>query len=129
MAKKVLVIEDSRNIVAVVKIALEACGYEVKVAQDGVAAMEEVFASRPDLILLDLVIPKMDGFMVLEGLKKEEKTRNIPVIVISAKAAEEDIKRARELGASEYMVKPFNPEELRGTVAKVLGQRPLFGGD
>lgn len=120
MGKKVLVVEDSKNIITVVKMALEASGCEVRVAEDGLAAMEEVFSFEPDIILLDLLVPKLDGFMILESLKKEEKTRAIPVVVISAKASEEDIKRAKELGAKEYLVKPFTPKELTGAVARIL---------
>jgi CheY-like chemotaxis protein len=122
MSKKVLVVEDIKNIIMVIRMALEARGYQVMVAQDGVTAMQEVFSFKPDLILLDLVIPKLDGFMVLEGLKKDEKTKDIPVVVVSAKAAEEDIKRAKELGADEYLVKPFTPEELAEVVGRVAGQ-------
>jgi DNA-binding response OmpR family regulator len=120
MGKKVLVVEDSKNIITVVKMALEASGCDVRVAEDGLAAMEEVFSFEPDIILLDLLVPKLDGFIVLESLKKEEKTRAIPVVVISAKASEEDIKRAKELGAEEYLVKPFTPKELTGAVARIL---------
>lgn len=120
MAKKLLVVEDNRNILLGMRMALEARGYEVVVAQDGVSALEMAFDLKPDLVLLDLVLPKLDGFAVLEGLKKDHATRDIPVIVISAKAAEEDIRRARTLGASEYLVKPFDPAELAGTVAGIL---------
>jgi DNA-binding response OmpR family regulator len=122
MSKKVLVVEDNKNILLGIRMALEARGYEVKIVQDGVAAMEEAFDYGPDLILLDLVIPKLDGFLVLEGLKKEEKTRGIPVVIISARAAETDIRKARELGADDYVVKPFSPESLASTIGKFIKQ-------
>ena len=121
MGKKILVVEDSRNFVKGLKMALEAKGYRVNVAGDGVQAMERVFSFKPDLVLLDLLVPKLDGFVVLESLKREDRTRSIPVVVISAKADEEDIKKARKLGAADYLVKPFTPRELAGALEKVLG--------
>ena len=120
MRKKVLLVEDNKNIVMTMRMALEGRGYEVVVATDGVGAVEEALSCAPDAILLDLVIPKLDGFDVLRELRREPKTRDIPVIVISAKAAEDDIREARKLGAKEYIVKPFNPEELVGAIARVL---------
>jgi len=120
MAKKILLVEDDKNTIAVVKMALEAQYYEVAVAEDGVAAMERAFDFEPDLILLDLLVPKLDGWMVLEGLKKADKTYDIPVIVMSAKAGEEDIDKAERLGAEEYLVKPFTPESLLRMVAGFL---------
>jgi DNA-binding response OmpR family regulator len=120
MGKKVLLVEDDRNTIAVVKMALEAHHYEVGVAEDGVAAIDQAFEFGPDVILLDLLVPKLDGCMVLEGLKKAHRTCDIPVIVISGRTGEEDIRRAKELGAEEYLIKPFTPEELLGTVARFV---------
>ena len=120
MGRKVLLVEDDKNTITVIKMALQAHLYEVTVAEDGVAAMEQAFNLEPDMILLDLLVPKLDGSMVLEGLKKADKTCNIPVVVIGAKAGDEDIRKARDLGAEEYLVKPFTPEELLGTVARFL---------
>lgn len=124
MNKRLLIVEDNKNIIMQIRMALEARGFSVEVATDGVTAMEMAFNRKPDLILLDLVIPKLDGFLVLEGLKKDAQTQQIPVIVISAKAAEEDIRRARKLGASEYLVKPFEPKEIADAINRILDATP-----
>jgi DNA-binding response OmpR family regulator len=120
MVKKILIVEDNRHIAMEMRLALEARGFAVELTTDGVSAMEMAFNLKPDLILLDLVIPKLDGFLVLEGLKKDPATRSIPVIVISVKAAEEDIQHARALGASDYLVKPFEPKVLAEAVKRTL---------
>lgn len=121
--KKVLIVEDEPNILLAVKMCMEQAGYEVITAQDGITAVQEAIDNHPDLILLDIVIPKMNGYLVCEALKQEESTRNIPVVVISARAQEEDIVRAKSIGAVDYIVKPFSPEELRSKVQKVIGMK------
>ncbi len=112
MPRKVLLAEDEKNVILGVRTCLDAVGYEVEIVEDGVAALEAIKREHPDLILLDLLMPKMDGFEVLKVLKEDEKTASIPVIVLTAKAEEEDRLRVMELGADEYMTKPFKPQEL-----------------
>ncbi|RJP71398.1 MAG: response regulator [Candidatus Abyssobacteria bacterium SURF_17] len=120
MRKKILLVEDNRNIIMTTRMALEAREYELTVAIDGCEAIAKALSCEPDAILLDLVSPNLDGLDVLRELQKQQKMRGIPVIIISAKAAEEDIREARRLGAREYIVKPFGPEELVGAIARVL---------
>lgn len=112
MNYKILLVEDEKNIILGVRTCLDAVGYHVAVVEDGEAALEFVSQEKPDLILLDLLLPKMDGFEVLETLKGNEDTRDIPIIVLTAKAGEEDRQRSLELGADAYMTKPFRPQEL-----------------
>ena len=102
---KILVAEDDKFLANAYRIKLVREGYDVKICYDG----EEVFRSlenyTPDLIILDLIMPRMDGFLVLEYLKKTEKWENIPVIVVSNLGQSEDIVRATKLGAEDYMIK------------------------
>lgn len=112
MGKRILLVEDEKNIVLGVRTCLDAVGYEVEIAENGELAMEAVRRSHPDLILLDLMLPKFNGFEVLESLKNNPGTSEIPIIVLTAKAGEEDRQKAMELGADAYMTKPFRPQEL-----------------
>ncbi|HHW73707.1 MAG TPA: response regulator [Firmicutes bacterium] len=112
MGKRILLVEDEKNIILGVRTCLDAVGYEVEIAENGELAMEALQRSHPDLILLDLMLPKVNGFEVLESLKSDPETETIPVVVLTAKAEEEDRQRAMGLGADAYMTKPFKPQEL-----------------
>jgi len=118
--KKILLVEDEKNIVLGVSICLRSAGLEVSVAEDGADALKKLETDKPDLVLLDLVMPKLNGLEALQAMKANEATRDIPVIVLSARAQEEDIQRATELGAADYMAKPFRPEELLTVIRRVL---------
>jgi CheY-like chemotaxis protein len=95
-----------------VRTCLDAVGYQVEIVEDGEEALNAVRREHPDLILLDLLMPKIDGFEVLKVLKGDEATKQIPIIVLTAKAEEEDRQRAMDLGANDYMTKPFKPQDL-----------------
>ena len=112
MGKKVLLVEDEKNIILGVRTCLDAVGYQVEIAEDGEEALKAVRREHPDLILLDLLLPKVDGFEVLKVLKGDAATSSIPIIVLTAKAEEEDRQRALDLGADSYMTKPFKPQKL-----------------
>ncbi len=101
----ILVVEDELFLARTLKDNLEAAGYRVSVALDGEEAIEQVKQEKPDLILLDLVLPKRDGFAVLEQMLKNPEWKMIPIIVLSNLGGEDDIERAKELGAQEYFIK------------------------
>ena len=112
MGKRVLLAEDEKNVILGVRTCLDAVGYQVEIVEDGEQALNAVRREHPDLILLDLLMPKIDGFEVLKVLKGDEATKQIPIIVLTAKAEEEDRQRAMDLGANDYMTKPFKPQDL-----------------
>jgi DNA-binding response OmpR family regulator len=120
-AEKIIVVDDDRNIQVVLKYRLEREGYQVLLAGDGVDALEKVKAEKPDLIILDLALPKMDGFTVLERMKGDAGASAVPVIVLTAYGASSNQARSLELGAVDFVPKPFSPRELVAAVWKVLG--------
>jgi DNA-binding response OmpR family regulator len=119
-APLVLLVDDERSIRTICRVNLEGDGLAVNEAEDGAEALEEVKRERPSLVLLDVMMPGVDGWNVAEELALDDETREIPVVFLSARAAHEDRLRAQELGAVGYVVKPFDPIELAGTVRGVL---------
>ncbi len=121
MAKeKILVVEDEKNILELVKYNLEQEGYRVTTAMRGDQALEQVRKDKPDLMILDLMLPGMDGIEVCKTLKQNYKTAGIPVIMLTAKSEETDKIVGLELGADDYVTKPFSPRELVARVKSVL---------
>lgn len=118
--KKILAVDDEKAIVRLVQVNLEREGYEVVTAYDGREALEKVESERPDLIVLDVMMPYMDGFEVLQNLKKNPETRDIPVIMLTAKAQDADVFRGWQSGVDCYLTKPFNPMELKAFVKRVF---------
>lgn len=118
--QKILLVEDEKNIILGVKTCLEVANYNVLVVEDGEKAIETAVEEKPDLILLDLMLPKMDGFTVCRELKSKEETKNIPIVVLTAKVEEESRRQAMEAGADSYMTKPFRPEELWQEIKKFI---------
>ena len=121
MAKKILVVDDEPNLVMVVSSRLKSAGFEVISAGDGQAGLEMAKKEKPDLIILDLMLPKLDGFKVCGLLKNDTRYSKIPVILFSAKAQEADMNLSKEIGADAYIVKPFKPEVLLGKITELLG--------
>lgn len=117
---KILVVDDAKNILLVLRMSLEKSGYEVITAMDGLSALEKAQEMDPDLILLDILIPKMNGFLVFEALKDDPTTAETPVVFISAKAEDEDLEKARKLGAADFLIKPIKQEQLLKTVEKYI---------
>jgi len=116
-AKTVLVVEDKASLTQMLQFLFLSKGLSVQIAYNGQEALEKVTSIVPSLILLDIMMPQMDGFEVLEKLKKDPATSNIPVIMLTARKSREDMQRARDLGAVEYITKPFKAVEV---VDKVL---------
>jgi CheY-like chemotaxis protein len=118
--KKILVIDDMPNIVTMLKARLEASGYDVVTALNAQQGLACASAEKPDLILLDIVMPAGGGYSVFTRLKLSSKTRSIPVIFLTAKDKPEDVARAYKLGVQYYIKKPYKPEMLLETVRKAL---------
>ncbi len=123
ISKRVIYIEDEQEMIDLVRLILSRKGYEVKGANGGREGLEMVGEELPDLVLLDLMMPDMDGWDVSQQLKADESTRGIPVIVITAKAQSIDKVLGLHIAKVEdYISKPFSPQELIDSVEKVLAQ-------
>jgi len=123
MAKgKILVVDDEVYIVHILDFSLGMEGYEVITALDGEQGLEKAREEQPDLIVLDIMMPKLDGYETCRMLKSDERTRNIPVILLSAKGRNIDQKVGFEVGADDYIVKPFSPRKLVERINSILGQ-------
>jgi DNA-binding response OmpR family regulator len=119
----VLVVDDDPDVCDLVTYKLEQSGFEVRRASDGDEAMREVAKRVPDLVLLDIMMPGISGLEVLERWRSDHATASIPVVLLTAKAQENDVERGFELGADDYVVKPFSPRELVRRVTAVLSRR------
>jgi len=120
--KKILIAEDSPNIAAMVGLCLEDEGYAVISQEDGINALRSIYDDKPDLVLLDLVLPRMSGLLILRTLRENPATKDLPVIVISARSQKEDIQEAYGQGADDYLVKPFTPAELLSHISSLIGE-------
>ena len=125
MAKKILAVDDEKHIVRLVQINLEKEGYEVATANTGREALEKVASFQPDLIVMDVMMPEMDGLEALSRLKADPATSEIPVIMLTAKAQDSDVFRGWQAGADLYLTKPFNPAELLTFVKRLLQAAPV----
>jgi len=117
---KILLVEDERDLLELLKYNLDREGFEVFTAETGEDGLKEVRAHAPDLILLDLMLPSMDGLEVCRSLKGRSETAEIPVIMLTAKGEETDIVQGLELGADDYITKPFSPRILMARIKAVL---------
>jgi len=118
--EQILIIEDDKHISKLVKYNLEKAGYDCIVADDGEEALDVLAKERPDLIILDIMLPKMDGFELCRAIKQDVKLKNIPIIMLTAKGEEVDRIVGLELGADDYVVKPFSPRELILRIKAIL---------
>jgi DNA-binding response OmpR family regulator len=120
MHETILVAEDSPLLLNLIEIKLKKSGYNVIIVADGLSAIKSAMALLPDIILLDIMMPLMTGFEVLAALKKDPVTKDIPVIIITAQTREEDVIKGLELGASDYILKPFSLIELMARIKTAL---------
>jgi two-component system phosphate regulon response regulator PhoB len=127
---RVLVIEDERDIAALVAYHLTKEGYRVRTAEGGSEALQAVAAERPDLVLLDLMLPGLSGYEVLTEIRRKPELQEVPIIVLTARREEADRIKGFELGADDYLTKPFSPRELVLRVGAVLrrAQSPAVAG-
>jgi two-component system phosphate regulon response regulator PhoB len=120
MPETILVAEDQIHIRALIEYKLKNSGYNVISVSDGATALAKSKEAIPDLVLLDVMMPMMNGFEVLIALKEDDKTKHIPVLMVTAQSREEEIVKGLELGADDYITKPFSPNELAARVKTVL---------
>jgi len=120
MKRKILAVDDERAIARLVEVNLVRQGYEVTLAYDGLEAIEKIRLERPDLIVCDVMMPRMDGFEVLRHLKADPATRDIPIIMLTAKSQDTDVYKGWAGGAAMYLTKPFNPMELTSFIRGIF---------
>lgn len=118
--KKILIVDDEIDLVEMLTIRLEANNYQVISSADGQDGLDKARTEKPDLIILDLMLPKIDGYKVCRMLKFDEKYKRIPIILFTARAQESDMRLGEEVGADAYLTKPFEPDILLGKVAELL---------
>jgi len=118
--KKILIVEDEENLLRLESILLGSRGYEVKGAIDGPSALESVASTKPDLVLLDIMLPGIDGYEVCRQIKANEATRHIPVVMLSAKKSKEDLVKGEQAGADWYITKPFKSAMVIETIQRFL---------
>jgi DNA-binding response OmpR family regulator len=119
----VLAADDDEDILALVKFRLERSGYTVLQARDGEEALALARERRPDLAVLDIMMPKLDGLELTRRLRAEEATSRMPIILLTARAQDTDVQQGFDAGADDYIRKPFSPQELRARVQAMLGRR------
>ncbi len=120
MSETILVAEDEEHILLLIEYKLKNSGYNVITVEDGAAALAKAQEIKPDLILLDVMMPLMTGFEVLAALKQGTETKHIPVLLVTAQSNEHEVLKGLELGAEDYIIKPFSPNELAARVKTVL---------
>ncbi|HMB45349.1 MAG TPA: response regulator [Candidatus Methanoperedens sp.] len=113
---KVLVADDDKNIINIIRYSIDSDQFEVLEAANGKEVLGMVFARSPDILILDVMMPEMDGYMVCEELKEHDSTKNLPIIILSAKVSLDDKVKAMGLGIDDYMIKPFDPRELEARI-------------
>jgi len=118
--RKILIADDKPEVLELVGATLEGKECQVLTACNGKEALMKIRGEKPDLILLDVLMPLMDGLEVLRELREDPKTKDIPVIMLTAKAQEQDKEKGRSLGATHYITKPFSPSELVATIERML---------
>jgi len=118
--KRILIIEDEKAMVEAVRLRLEANGYEVLTSGDGEEGLIKARAEKPDLIILDVMLPTMDGFKVCRMLKFDDQYNEIPIVMFTARTQESDLAEGKEVGVNAYVKKPFKSEELLKVISDLL---------
>ena len=119
--KRILIVDDEDDLRNMLKFRLEATGYEVDEAADGQEGLDKARTAWPDLVILDLMLPKIDGFKVCRMLKFDDKHKHKPIIMFTARAQEKDKMIGKEMGADAYITKPFEPDVLLAKIKELLG--------
>lgn len=122
MPKRILIVEDDESLLKLECILLSSAGYLTHAAMTGTDALNDIAENLPDLILLDVMLPGLDGFEICKRLKKNAKTQHIPVVFLSGKSSPEDIFRGQQVGGEHYITKPFKSTSLMETIHQVLSK-------
>lgn len=120
MSKRILAVDDEKHIVRLIQVNLERAGYTVETAFDGQEALQKVADNPPDMIVLDWMMPQLNGMETLKRLKANPATENIPVIMLTAKSQDADVLKGWQSGVDSYLTKPFNPMELLAFVKRIF---------
>lgn len=120
MLQKILIVEDEVDIAALISFNLERAGYRVDMAHDGREGLEKILHEQPDLVILDLMLPGMDGYAILKEMQRDPRTHSTPVLMLTAKTQTDDRIRGLESGADDYLTKPFSPKELLLRVQAII---------
>jgi DNA-binding response OmpR family regulator len=120
--KKILLVDDSNTVLLMERMMLKSDRYELLLAHDGVEAVDTALAQRPDLIFMDVVMPKMDGFEACRRLRGREETKAIPIIMVTTRGEPHNVQAGYEAGCTEYIAKPFNATELVAKLRNFLGE-------
>ena len=118
--KKILVVEDEKDLVETIKLRLEANNYAVITAYDGQEGLKKARSEKPDLIILDLMLPEINGYKVCRMLKFDQKYKKIPIIMLTARAQDSDKQMGQEVGADAYITKPFEPQVLLAKIQELI---------
>jgi DNA-binding response OmpR family regulator len=122
LSQSVLVVDDEPMARTLLRLMLVRAGFEVSEAEDGYDALEKIAEELPDLVILDVMMPGMDGFTVCRAVRESDRTARLPVIMLSAKTDLESVNRGLRAGANKYLTKPISPDELTRQVRSVLGE-------
>ncbi len=128
MSKKVLIADDEPNIVTSLEYLMQKSGYEVKIARNGDEALALVESFLPDVVLLDVMMPRKSGYEVCQQIRERPDWRHIKVVMLSAKGREAEVNKGLSLGADTYVTKPFSNQELIATIDQLLGDDAKPGG-
>lgn len=120
--KKILLVDDQNTVLMMERMMLKDAGYQILTAKNGAEAVERAVAERPDLILLDVVMPKMDGFETCRMLRSRDETREVPIIMCTTRGEASKVEDGYKAGCNDYVTKPFNSIELLGKIKNFLGE-------
>ena len=118
--KKILLVDDSHTVLLLHRMMLSHCGYELLTARDGQEALEKASTERPDLIFLDVLMPRMDGFQACRALRSRAETKDVPIILVTTRGEPHYVRQGFESGCTDYITKPFDGEELLAKVRSHL---------
>jgi DNA-binding response OmpR family regulator len=121
-AKRILLVDDSQTVLMINRLLLSKEGYTILTAKDGQQAIDLAAAEKPDLILMDVIMPNMGGFEAVRALREREETKGIPVIMVTTRGEEENVRRGFDSGATDYITKPVNSGDLLAKVRSILGE-------